>query len=165
MPQTDLDLDRLRSDMMNYMRQTGLPVFYAAGDPDDDEDYTLWAQNAFPDWRQFVDVAKESGARMLVFSWLSLGEEDVDLALEKLGECDMERDERSFFTQQFESLRRRVGQTAWVRIAFEHGGRWMAYELSVPWHDEFRSALEDLDVYLPLAEEDEEESGGLFSRN
>ncbi len=168
MPPTELDLDRLRTEMMDYMRDTGLPIFYGAGAPEED-DYTFWDTGAFPDWRQFVDVAKESGARLLLFSSQTLGDTDVEQAIERLGDCDMNGEERASYMKQFEGVRRRIGQTAWVRIAFEHGGRWLAYELTVPWHDEFRSAVDDLEAFLPLAEEEEEEEGdsgrGFFSRN
>ena len=168
MPPTELDLDRLRSEMMDYMRDTGLPIFYAVGAPEED-DYIFWDTGAFPDWRQFVDVAKESGARLLVFCSQALTDGELEQAMEKLSECDLNREESGFYLKQFEALRRRIGQTAWVRIGFEHSGRWLAYELSVPWHDEFRSAVDDLEAFLPMAEEEEEEEGdsgrGFFSRN
>lgn len=167
MGQTDVDLDRLRSEMMDYMRQTGLPIFYALGNPEDD-DYTFWDTSRFPDWRQFVDVAKEGGARLLAFSSESLSDSDLEVACEKLDECDMSPEERLAFSKQFEIARKHMGQTAWVRIAFEHGGRWLAYDRMAPWYDDFRSALEDLEAYLPFVEEEEEDddSGrGFFSRN
>ncbi len=168
MPQTELDLDRLRSEMMDYMRDTGLPIFYGLGTPEED-DYVFWDTAAFPDWRQFVDVAKESGARLLLFSSQALTDTDLEQAIEKLGECDLNREDRGFFMRQFEQLRKHVGQTAWVRIAFEHSSRWLAYERTVAWHEEFRSALDDLEAFLPVAEEEEEEEGdsgrGFFSRN
>lgn len=168
MPQTELDLDPLRSEMMDYMRHTGLPIFYGLGDPEEDN-YTFWDARAFPDWRQFVDVAKESGARLLMFSAETFADADLDQALEKLSECDMNTEDRHYYLKQFEVLRKRIGQTAWVRIAFEHAGRWLAYERTAPWYDEFRSAVEDLEALLPIVEGEEGEEGesgrGFFSRN
>jgi hypothetical protein len=165
MPQTDLDLNRLRSEMMDYMRQTGIPIFYSAEGPDD-EDYTYWNARAFPDWRQFVDVAKESGTRMLMFSYEMLLEGELEHALERLADCDMDASDRSDYLRKFESLRRHVGETTWVRIAFEYGGRWLAYELAAAWYDEFQEALDDLEAFLPLMDEEDEDSDrGFFSRN
>lgn len=165
MPQIELDLNRLRSDMIDYIRQTGIPVFYASEAADEDS-YTFWNGKAFPDWRQFVDVGKECGARMLVFSFETLTEDELDSAVDRLGDADMDAEERNNYMRQFEGLRRHTGQTTWVRIAYEHGGRWWAYELSAPWYDEFQEALEDIEMYLPLAEdEDEDSSRGFFSRN
>ena len=167
MPQTEVDLDRLRSEIMDYMRHTGLPVFYGLGDPDEDE-FTFWDTRAFPDWRQFVDVAKECGARLLLFSSGAFADAELEQAFEKLGECELNSEERFYYLKQFEALRKRVGQTAWVRVAFEHGGRWLAYERTAAWYEEFSSAVEDLEALLPIAEEEEEEGDtgrGFFSRN
>lgn len=167
MPKTELDLDRLRSEMMDYMRHSGVPIFYGRGSPEEDE-YTFWDSSAFPDWRQFVDVAKECGARLLVFSSETFADADLEQAFEKLGECDLNSEDRIDYMKQFEALRKHIGQTAWVRIAFEHGGRWLAYERTAPWYDDFRSAAEDLEAFLPFAEEEEEEGDSgreFFSRN
>lgn len=168
MPPTELDLDRLRVEMMDYMRHTGLPIFYAVGSPDDDE-FIFWDSAGFPDWRQVVDVAREGGARMLVFSSAALSEGDLDQASEKLDDCDMNAEDRITYMKQFEVLRKHIGQTAWLRMAFEHGGRWLAYDRMAPWYETFRTAVEDLDAYLPFLEEEEEEDEdsdhGFFSRN
>lgn len=167
MPQTELDLTRLRSEIMDYLRDIGLPVFYGFGLLDDD-DFTYWDTRTFPDWRQFLDVAKESGARLLVFSSETFSEEDLDEAFEKLSECEMDSEDRVPYVKKFEAMRRRVGHTTWLRLSFEHGGRWLAYELIAPWQEEFDSAMEELDVYLPFDDEEKEEGGssrGFFSRN
>jgi len=157
--------------MMDYLRQSGLPIFYGLGLPEED-DYTYWDTRSFPDWRQFVDVARESGARLLIFSYDEFDEEELDQAIEKLDECELDPEERLPYLKRFEALRKQVGHTDWVRIAFEHGGRWLAYERTAPWYDDFQAAMEDLEVYLPLEPEEEEEkpeeddSGrSFFSRN
>jgi hypothetical protein len=171
MPQTELDLKRVRSEMIDYIHQSGLPVFYSTCTPDP-ESALFWDGASYPDWRQFVDVAKESGARLLVFASEELTQAALEDAFEKLDDCELDSDERRTYTRQFEALRKRVGQTAWIRMAFEHGGQWLNYALSAPWHEEFESVVEDLELLLPyedLDEEEEEEEGGsgrgFFSRN
>ena len=169
MPQTELDLNRLKYEMMEYMRQTGLPIFYGVGGPDED-DYTYWDTHNFPDWRQCIDVGKECGARLLVFSSETFDEEDLEMGLDRLAECDLPSEERSRYTRLLESMQNRSGQAAWVRIAFEHSGRWFAYERMALWYDEFRCAMEELEALLSPAEEEEaagEEGGrgGFFSPN
>ncbi len=167
MPQTEIDLSRVKLEMMEYMRQTGLPVFYGLGGPDENE-YTYWDNQSFPDWRQFVDVGKECGARLLVFSSESFDEGELEMGLDKLSECELPAEERIHYTRMLESLRHRVGQAAWVRIAFEHCGRWFAYEKIACWYDEFRDAIEELNALLPADEEEEtgrERGRGYFSPN
>jgi hypothetical protein len=95
-------------------------------------------------------------------------ESDLEQAFEKLDECELNPDERRSYLKQFESLRKYTGQTSWIRLAFEHGGRWLACEYVAPWQDDFDSAMDELDSFLPLEidEEDEEDSeGDFFSRN
>jgi len=164
MPPTDLDLDRMRNEMLGYLRQAGLPVFYGLGGPDE-ENFTFWDTRGYPDWRQFVDVAKESGARLLVFSSSALDEADLDMALEHLEETTIDADERHQFQERISGLRRKEGQAAWVRIAYEHEGRWFAYERIAPWYDEFRDMMEEINSYLPDVEEDEDNSPGFYSPN
>jgi hypothetical protein len=172
MPQTELDLKRLRSEMVDYIHQAGLSVFYGIRTPKEDE-HTYWDVGSYPDWRQFIDVAKESGAKLVVFSSADLDGDELDQAIEKLEECDLAPEDRRQYLKQFEGLRKRVGQTAWVRAAFEHAGHWLAYQLSTPWHEEFESALDDLEMYFPYDELEDEEEGeeegnshrGFFSRN
>ncbi len=159
MPQTEIDLNRLKFEMMEYMRHTGLPIFYGVGGPDE-EDYTYWDTHSFPDWRQFVDVGKECGAHLLVFSSESFDEDDLETGFDKLSECDLPAEERIHYTKLLESLRHRTGQAAWVRVAFEHCGRWFAYERIAYWYDEFRGAIEELNAYLPSDEEEEAEREG-----
>jgi len=168
MPKTDIDLSRLRSEMLDYIRQTAMPVFHTWS-PLGDEGVLLWNNAAFPDWRQFIDVAKESGARLLVFAAQQFGESDLEQAFEKLDECELGADERHTYLKQFESLRKYVNQTSWIRLAFEHGGRWLACEFIAPWQDDFDSAVDELESYLPFElddDEDEERTDrGFFSRN
>lgn len=169
MPQTELDLNRVKYEMMDYMRQTGLPIFYGVGGPEED-DYTYWDTQNFPDWRQFLDVGKECGAQLLVFSSETFDEDDLEMGFDKLAECDLSADERLHYARMLEVLRSRVGQAAWLRIAFEHSDRWFAYERIATWYDEFRGAMEELNAYLPTEEEEEAEreegeGHGYFSPN
>jgi hypothetical protein len=62
MPKTDIDLSRLRSEMLDYIRQAGLPVFHTWS-PLGDEGVILWDNDVFPDWRQFIDVTEVRGIR------------------------------------------------------------------------------------------------------
>ncbi len=166
MPPTEIDLSRLRSEMLDYIGQKSLPVFHASGVPGGEE-YTYWDSQAFPDWRQFIDVAKESGAKLIVFTVQQFEESDVDLAIERLEECDLTPDERREYGQQFESLRKYAGQTAFVRAAFAHADHWLACEFVAPWHDEFEEAMDDLATLLPfdLDEDEDDEDPDFFSRN
>jgi hypothetical protein len=152
--------------MLDYIRHVGLPVFHTYS-PLEDEGVMFWDNEAFPDWRQFVDVAKESGARLIVFASQQLDESDLEQAFEKLEECEMNSEERRSYATQFELLRKYVDQTSWIRLAFEHAGQWLACEFVAPWQDEYDSAMDDLDTFLPFQvdEEDEEPDRGLFSRN
>jgi hypothetical protein len=112
-----------------------------------------------------VDVAKESGARLLIFSSSTLDEDDLDAARERLEDASMDREERDGFLERITVLRRHEGQAAWVRIAYEHEGRWFAYERIAPWYDEYRDMMEEMNSYLPDMEEGEEHGPGFYSPN
>ena len=97
MPAKDQDLDRLKGEVLDYLRAAGLPIYYCFGMPGEDG-FAYWDTEQHPDWRQFTDVAREAGARMFLFSSRELADEELTGARETLGEAAgilMERDKVS----------------------------------------------------------------------
>ena len=167
MPTADLDLGRLKSEILEYLRQSGQPVFYGTGSPNE-AGYTYWDVAHYPDWRQFLDAGREAGAGLVLFSSLTFDADDLDMVLNRIDELEAPKEERDHYRRQLDPLRRLIGQVAWVRLAYRYQGRWMAYERLAPWYTDYRDIMEEIDALFPEFEdidEDDDEGPGYFSPN
>lgn len=170
MPKNDLELDSLKNEVLEYLRAAGLPIFYGFGIPGE-ESYTYWDAGQYPDWRQFVDVAKESGARLLLFSSRMFDADELRMARETLEEVEMADNDRDDANEFLDGIRSKVGHVAWIRVAWQQENRRYAYERVAPWYEKFIDLIEEINDYLPeLTDmEDDDEGpqgrGGFYSLN
>ncbi len=167
---TDLDPGRLKSEILDYLRQTGQPIFYSNGSPNE-AGYTYWDTRNYPDWRQFIDAGREAGVGLLLFSSLTFDADDLEMVLNRIDELEAPKEERDHYRRQLEPLRRQIGQVAWVRMAYHYQGRWLAYERLASWYADYRDVMEEIDALFPEFEEadqedeDDDRGPGFFSPN
>ncbi len=168
MPTKDFDLDRLRGEILDYVRSVGLPIFHCQGIPGE-EGFLYWDAAAYPDFRQFSDVAREAGARMFLFSSLEFSSDEMDGARETLADVEMADNDREDANDFLDSLRPNVGHVAWVRIAWQQDGRRFAYERVAPWYEKLLDLMDEIGDSLPELSDDEDEGpsgrGGFYSLN
>ena len=154
-----VELDRLKSEALDYLRTNGAPIFFAAGIPGEDGFY-FWDAEQYPDWRQFVDVGRESGARLFQFSSEALDRDEIDGANETLELTEMPAEERRDAQAFLVMIEPNIGHTAWLRIAWQHEGRRYAYERVAPWYERFLDLLDQLGDYMPDIDGIDEGEGG-----
>ena len=169
MPAKDQDLDRLKGEVLDYLRAAGLPIYYSFGMPGE-EGFAYWDTEQYPDWRQFTDVAREAGARMFLFSSRQLADEELIGARETLAEVEMADNDREDAGDFLDTLRPNVGRVAWLRIAWQQDGRRFAYERIAAWYEKFLDLVDEIGESLPeLSEEEEDDApggrGGFYSLN
>ena len=164
------DLGKLKDELLDYLRTTGCAIFYSVGMPHD-EGYIYWDVENYPDWRQFVDVGRESGARMFLLTSSTFAEEELLSALEMLEDSELEDAERDDPREFLESVRPNIGHGSWVRIAWQQDGRRFAFERVALWYERFLDLLTELSG-IPESgaglEDDDDESGdgrGFYSLN
>ena len=106
---------------------------------------------------------------MVLFSSLVFEAHDVELALDRIDEIEASKEERDHYRRSMEPLRRRVGQVAWLRLAYHYEGRWLAYERLAFWYGEYRNIMMEMDALFPDFDPDDEDddngSPGYFSPN
>src|SRR5260221_10995335 len=115
MPKDVLDLDRLKEEVVEYLGGSGLPIFYCFGVPGE-EGYVYWDTQHHPDWRQFADVARESGARLFLFVCRELDAAELSGARDTLSDVEMADGDREDASAFLDTLRPHVGHVAWLRI-------------------------------------------------
>src|SRR5437870_4558739 len=106
-----VDLDRLKQEVVEYLGGSGLPIFYCFGVPAE-EGYVYWDTEHHSDWRQFADVARESGARLFLFVCRELDAGELAQARETLSEVEMVDGDREDATAFLDTLRPHIGHVA-----------------------------------------------------
>ena len=158
-------MDRLKTEILDSLLATGLPIFYALGMPGE-EGFIYWDNIRYPDWKHFIQVARESGAGMFLFSSHQLIAEELQAARDTIEDVEMKGLDRDGAFEMIESMRANLGHEAWLRVAWQQDNRRFAFEVVAPWYSQFLDLLDELNDYLPELgdeandEDDKDEPGG-----
>lgn len=163
----DLDLDTLKHDMLQFLEKSGFAIFRALPGSLESSPAIHWDTERYPDYQIFLDVAKNAGAKMVLFASREFESSDIEEAVEQLEECELSREERREFEQRLRPARRFEGVTCLIELAFIHDSRTWIYELRPDWYEEFLGICDEIAVLLPDGEEEEDDNsiGGLYSNN
>ena len=157
-------MDRLKTEILESLTETGLPIYYALGMPGE-EGFVYWDNIQFPDWKHFIDVAKKSGANMFLFSSHQLIAEEIQAARDMIEDVEMKGLDRDGAFEMLDSMRAHLGHEAWVRVAWQQDLRRFAFEVVAPWYSQFLDLLDELNDYLPdLGDEEDEDDNGPAGR-
>jgi len=164
----DLNLDTLKQEILEYLEHSEFAVFRSAPGGLEGLPMVLWDAERFPDYQMFLDTARKTGAKMILFAAREFEGPEIDDAIEELDECDLTREERRDLEARLRDLRVHEGVTCSLELAFDYDARIYVYELRPDWYDEFLSIGEEISVHLPTSGdggEDGDGSLGYFSNN
>ncbi|MFN7995811.1 MAG: hypothetical protein U0Q18_19525 [Bryobacteraceae bacterium] len=162
----DLNLDTLKQEMLEYLEHSEFAVFRSAPGGLEGLPMVLWDTERYPDYQMFLDTARKTGAKMILFASREFDASEIDEAVEQLDECELSREERRDLEGRLRSLRGHEGVTCSLELAFDHHARMYVYEVRPDWYDEFLSIGDEIAVHLPGDEGPEDDgSFGYFSNN
>jgi hypothetical protein len=171
MPNNPPAMDRLKTEILDALHASGLPLFYALGMPGE-EGFVYWDNIQFPDWKQFIDVARQSGATMFLFSSHQLLAEELQAARDMIEDVEMKGLDRDGAFEMLDAMRVSLGHEAWIRLAWQQENRRFAFEVVAPWYSQFLDLLDELNDYLPDLDDEEDKDepepggrGGFYSLN
>ncbi|HET6936251.1 MAG TPA: hypothetical protein VFI72_15525 [Candidatus Angelobacter sp.] len=152
----DQDLHILRDDMVAFIEGHGLRRFNAF--ISDDVPHVPWAADEdHPDaWKDFVELAKASGAAFLTMHSVDLDKEDVDLLLDRAQEIEYMSEED---LEEARWLKNFVGKVGFIQLGFPCQGVIFIYEISTEWYDGYQrleNAVDDYDGILIDDDPDED---------
>lgn len=160
------NLDTLKSEIAPYLRSGGFVVFhgYARGIAERDE--VDWDVTRYPDYKEFVGVARELGVRLIVFHHREFSSAIIDRAVTEMQEAAYEFDDQRDIERRLRELRVYDGFTCAVELSFDHGNTTYYFELRTEWYAELNRILDELDL-VPDDEEDDDENplSGYYSKN
>jgi hypothetical protein len=164
----DLNLDTLKREIMEYLESSGFAVFHSAPGGLEGLPMVLWDAERFPDYQSFLEVARKSGTKLILFATRDFETADLDELMEHLEDCELTRDERREYESRIRELRAFEGMTCSLELAFDFHSRLYVYELQPDWYDDFLE-IED-EIVAQMGGEDgemnEDDSlGGYFSKN
>ncbi len=165
----DLNLDTLKSEILHYLEVSNFVVFHSNPGTLDGQPLVLWDAERHPDYRMFLDVARQAGCKLVCFASREFQPEEIDDLLLQLEDSDIERDEQREYQTTLRRLREYEGVTCSLELAFDYNSRLYVYEMQPDWFTEFLNVEDEILSRFGMGEdEDVDDSGslgGYFSKN
>jgi hypothetical protein len=163
----NINLDLLKDEILEYLAGEEFLVFRSIPGGLEGHPMVFWDAPGYPDYRAFLHVAKQSGARIILFAHRELTAGEVDDTVEMLQHSTLARDERRSIERSLDGLRSNIGSVCSIELGFAYDGRLYVFELVTDWFSTFMDFLELLEAASGDEEEDEDgpSLGGYFSKN
>lgn len=161
-----LDLETLRTEILAHLHTSGTAIFHASHRAFDDPlNQVMWDVERHPDYRAFLAVAKQAGAKLIHFHHQTLSVDQIDEALDELEVSDFTRDEKRQYENRLRQLRDYEGFTCSVELSFCVEHKTYVYEMHTEWYESLNDILAELEAANEEEEEDNSGLGGYFSNN
>ena len=135
------DLSSIQDDMHAFTQGLGLRKFH--GYIPDEMPSVLWdSDDANESWKDFVELARASGAPFITMNSVQLEPEDVDFLLAELKRFSMSREEDMETARQ---LRPYYGRVGFIQLGFPYQGVMFLCELSTEWYEGYKALQEMAD--------------------
>jgi len=133
------DLTGMKDDMTAFIEGQGMRRFFGYVEADEIPS-VLWESGPNPDgWKDFVELAKTSGAPFLTMhSWM-LDREELDRLMERLNQGDYTSEED---LEDARWLKTYVGKTGFVQLGWAYQGCVFLYEAGTEWYDHYQRLRE-----------------------
>ena len=163
----DLNLDTLKREILEYLDGSGFTVFHSSPGGLDNQPMVLWDAERFPDYRMFLDVARQLGCKLVCFASRELQPEEIDDLLLQIDESTIERDEARDFQSRLRGLRSYEGVTCTLELAFDFASRLYVYDVQPDWYEEFLNIEDEIIAQYETGDDvdDSDSLGGYYNKN
>lgn len=163
----DLNLDTLKREILEYLDGSGFTVFHSSPGGLDNQPMVLWDAERFPDYRMFLDVARQLGCKLVCFASRELQPEEIDDLLLQIDESTIERDEARDFQSRLRGLRSYEGVTCTLELAFDFASRLYVYDVQPDWYEEFLNIEDEIMAQYETGDDvdDSDSLGGYYNKN
>ena len=132
------DLSSVRDDMIAFIEGHGLQRFH--GYVGEDVSSVMWDEDEGPDsWKDFVELAKASGAPFLIMHGGPLEQKDWELLLARLRKIPISDQDD---LDEARWLRSYIGKTGFLQLGFAHQGVVLLYEQHTEWYRRYQWLLD-----------------------
>jgi hypothetical protein len=125
-----------------------------------------WNVETHPDYRQFLDAAVGSGAKVVTVFTSKFNGNQVEEALSQLEDIEIDRQEKRAIELRLREMRLYDGLTCHIELSFNHALRDYIFDLRTEWFQDYEELIDRIDESYPPLEEDEGPlGGGYYSKN
>jgi hypothetical protein len=162
-----LDLDHLKQEIEEHLQAEGFLIFRGHSRLSGSTPFVHWDTEQHPDFRMFLEVAKQAGVRLIVFHRREFTPDYLDDAADQLEAADLPREDKRRLERRIAALRGYEGFTCLLELSFDREGRTYCFSLRTEWYEDLLDLLDEIEASYPEEEEEEGEEpmGGYFSRN
>src|SRR3954451_14009180 len=162
-----LNLDSLKSDILSYLKDNRFITFHAFsrslhGMPEVD-----WDTRRYPDFKEFLSVAKELDTRLIVFHHREFASDIIDRAIDDLGSSGFDYEDQRVYEQRLRELSVYEGFTCLIELSFDYEDTLYLFELRTEWFTELTQILDQLTISDDDSDDGPETDplGGYYSKN
>jgi hypothetical protein len=159
------DLDALRAEIEDALRDGAFVVFHGESRPRETAPLAYWDTEEYPDFRQFLQTARRLEIPLIVFHHRRFDPTDAEEALDRLEDSEVSRDQIRDLETRLKEMTRYGGFTCAVELSFDYNGRTYIYSARTEWFTEFLRIMREIEEFMEMFEEDEPPMGGYFSNN
>ncbi len=161
----NLNLDTLKTEVLEYLQAQGFVVFHGYSRLADADSFVAWDTERKPDYHEFLATAHAAGAKIIVYHFREFTSAHVEDGMERMEDADLSNEERRNMERRLREMRGYEGFTCALELSFDHAGRVYIFNLRSEWYEDFLDLIEELDAAAPGDEDDEDLGGGYYSRN
>src|SRR5262249_46373355 len=126
------DLTNLKDDMIAFIEGHGMRRFHGYVDFDEVQS-VMWDANDNPEaWKDFVELAKASGAPFLTMHSWALQREEQEEMIRRISGAEYTNDED---LEDARWLRTYIGKTGFVQLGWAYQGTIFLYEAGTEWYE------------------------------
>jgi hypothetical protein len=161
-----IDLDHLKGEIEEHLKAHSFVIFRGHARISPSTPFVYWDVEQHPDFRMFLETAKQAGARLVVFHYREFSPDYLGDAADRLEAAELPREDQRRLERRLSALRGYEGFTCSIELSFDLGNRVYHFSLRTEWYEDLLDILDEIDASYPEEEEEEEEPmGGYFSRN
>jgi hypothetical protein len=161
-----LDLDALKTEVLEHLESEGFVVFHGYSRLADTDSFVAWDTDRFPDYHRFVAAAKRAGVKLIIYHSREFTAAHLDEAADRLEESELSMDERRGIERRLKALKGYEGFTCALEISFDYESRVYLFSLRSDWYEDYLDLLEEIDAAIGDEDEEDDDSiGGYYSRN
>jgi len=132
------NLSSLKEDMIAFIEGHGLKRF--RGYVSEEASNVTWDASGDPDgWKDFVELAKTSGAPFLTMNEFVLQRDDLEYLGDRLRSSEYTSTEEQ---EELRGLRTYVGRTGFLQLGWPYQGVMFLYEISSDWYERYQRLLD-----------------------
>jgi len=139
MTSTPDDLTGLKDDMIAFIEGHGLRRFHGYVDYEEVQCIMWKAGDNSDGWKDFVELAKSSGAPFLTMDSWTLKRDDLEGLIQRLSNGEYTNDED---LEDARWLRTYISKTGFVQLGWAYQGSMFLYEASTDWYDRYQRLID-----------------------